>query len=528
MLLAGEGGNKVHSVNQMSIAVGRSVMKMSLDEVLRHRSVQRGEPVLLVGAEAGSRSVRWVHSSEVIDIAPLLRGGELLLTGGVVLSEVSPSRQRSYVRDLAARGVTALAVETASTGLGVPDALIDECAKHGFPLIRFDRPVPFVEITEGINGLIINDSVQRLRLADSISDALSAELTSGAGLQELTGALADLTGAAVVVRDRSGAVLSRAPERGAGDAGEVVTWRATVAVHGISTANLEVLAAPGADRLVLEAALGRAPQAFALALLRAQPPTPRMRATRALFQHLRDPSAAHDDLDVLLANSGLAGTDAFVAVVTGGDDPGVREALEQQLQRNGRMAVGHADEQEYLALVALDARRPERSRRDLIDDVRQLGVLGPEHPAVGIGPLVSGSGGIPHAVAEARRCLQLDLADGSTPRVVDAADWSLHRLVHQLDADEVLQRFIREQLGALLDEPSETRDRLLRTLEVFFDCGANKTQAAERLHVRRQTLYQRLDKLSASLGIDVTDPEKLGDLHVAVRLRNALTGRGRG
>jgi purine catabolism regulator len=131
-------------------------------------------------------------------------------------------------------------------------------------------------------------------------------------------------------------------------------------------------------------------------------------------------------------------------------------------------------------------------------------------------------------VAEARRCLQLDLADGETTRVVDAADWSLHRLVHQLDADEVLQRFIREQLGALLDEPSETRDRLLRTLEVFFDCGANKTQAAERLHVRRQTLYQRLDKLSASLGIDVTDPEKLGDLHVAVRLRNVLTGRGRG
>ena len=499
-------------------------MQMTLDEVLRHRSVQRGDPVLLVGAGSGSRSVRWVHSSEVIDIAPLLRGGELLLTGGVVLSGAGPARQRSYVRELAARGVAALAVETASTGTGVPDAVIDECAKQGFPLIRFDRPVPFVQITEDVNGLLINDSVHRLRLADSLSDVLSAQLTSGAGLQQLTGALAEITGAAVVVRDRSGAVLSRAPTSGEDEPDEPATRRATLTVHGISTAQLEVLAGPGVDPLVLEAALHRAPQAFALALLREQPPTPRMRATRALFHHLRDPAGAQADLDVLITNSGLRSADSFVAVVTGQVDAGVRESLEQALQRNGRQAVGQAGDHEYLALVALEPRHPERSRRGLIQDVRQLGGQGPETSVIGVGPLVTGSGGIRHAVVEARRCLQLDVARREPTGVIDAASWSLHRLVHQLDSDAVLHRFIREQLGAVLDEPGEVRDRLLRTLEVFFDCAANKTRAAERLHVRRQTLYQRLEKLSACLGADVTDPEKLGDLHVAVRLHNVLVG----
>lgn len=495
-------------------------MQMTLDGVLREPSVQRGKPVLLAGAGSGSRTVRWVHSSEVIDIAPLLRGGELLLTGGVVLSEVDPSRQRSYVRELAARGVTALAVETAS----VPDALIDECAIQGFPLIWFERAIPFVEITESINGLLINDSVHRLRLADSISDALSTRLTSGAGLQELTEALAEITGAVVVVRDRSGAVLARAPESSADEVVDGTTWRAALTVHGVSTAHVEVLAAPDAEPLLLEAALDRAPQAFSLALLRAGPPTPGMRAARALFQHLADPDFPDAELDVLLANSGLKSTDSFVAVVTAQVDPGAHGSLEQQLQHNGRKAVGHVDDREFTALVALEPHHPERSRRDLIDDLRQLEDWKGEHPVIGVGPLAAGSGELRHTTVEARRCLRLNLAGTGPSRVVDASAWSLHRLVHQLDADEVLLRFVREQLGGLLDEPRDTRDRLLRTLETYFDCAANKTQTAEILHVRRQTLYQRLEKLSACLGNDVTDPAKLGDLHVAVRLHNVLTG----
>ncbi|MHA6803793.1 PucR family transcriptional regulator [Salinifilum ghardaiensis] len=499
-------------------------MPTTLDEVLRHPSVLRGEPALLTGAAHGARAVRWVHSSEVVDIAPLLRGGELLLAGGVVLSGIDPSRQRSYVRELTARGVCALVVETASTGVGLPEALLDECRQQDFPLIQLTRTVPFVEIAESINGLLVNESVQRLRLADSLSDALSAQLTSGADLQQLTDTLAESTGAGVAVRDRAGQVLATAahpdPELGA----EVEQRRAPITVHGVTTAHLDVLSPPGADPAALEAALDRAPQAFGLALLRAQPPTPGARAARALFQHLLDPTARSADLDTLLAKAGLDGTDSFVAVVAAHAEPGVHGTLEQVLQRNGRKALTRIEEHELLALVALEPHHPERSRQCLVDDVRQLGDLAAERSTIGIGPLATGSGELPHAVAEARRCLRLDLAGPGGTGIIDAAAWSLHRLVHQLDADEALHRFVREQLGALLHEPLETRQRLLRTLQIFFDCAANKTRTAQRLHVRRQTLYQRLDKLSACLGRDVTDPEKLADLQVAVRLRNVLSG----
>lgn len=497
-------------------------MPMSLEEVLDHPSVLPGEPTVLVEPSWGSRPVRWIHSSEVIDIASLLRGGELLLTGGVVLSKLGAPHQRVYVRELAERGVAALAVETATSGVDLSEALIDECRKQDFPLIRLARAVPFVEITESINGVLINESVQRLRLADSLSDALSAQLTSGADLQQLTETLANSTGAEVTIRDRSGGVLAAGPQCGHDINQEAERHRAPITVHGVTSAHLEFLPSPGTERGMLEAALDRAPQSFGLALLRAQPPTPDAHAARVLFQRLRTPTDRSADLAALVTGSGLHSADTFVAVVASHAEPGFCGALEQVVQRSGRKALSHVDDHEFLALVTLDSYQPERSRLSLVEDVRHVAERSTEGSTVGVGPLVTGSDELPHTVAEARRCLRLPTANTSAIGVVDAAACSLDRLVHQLDADETLHRFVHEHLGGLLHEPHGARERLLRTLQTFFECAANKTRTAERLHVRRQTLYQRLAKLSECLGRDVTDPERIADLQIAVRLRSVL------
>src|SRR5688572_5357989 len=61
----------------------RSVMPILLSEVLKHPTLTAADPVIRAGAAAAAGTqLRWVHSSEVLDIAPLLSGGELLLTGG--------------------------------------------------------------------------------------------------------------------------------------------------------------------------------------------------------------------------------------------------------------------------------------------------------------------------------------------------------------------------------------------------------------------------------------------------------------
>lgn len=499
---------------------------MSLGEVLDHPSLVRAEPLLVTGRAHTSRVVRWVHSSEILDIAPLLRGGELLLTGGSMLAEASAQRQRAYIRELASKGVTAAAVETTTEDCGLPEALVQEAASRDFALIQLDRTAPFVEIAESINGLLVNDSVQRLRLADSLSDVLSAELTSGADVLRLAESLAVATDSSVTVRDRTGDVLAASPGSSAPITGAMAQLRqAPITVHGVTTAFLELHPGPDVDAPVLDATLDRAPQAFALALLRSRPPTPGARAARGLFQALEDIDRSGEDLAPLIEAAGLDADGTFVALAATHADPTFYGALEQATRNGGRHALGHVTDQGFLALVTLAPHHPEQSRRDLVDDVHQVVELGTERPTVGIGPLVSSYEDLGHTVAEARRCVDPDLADAAVNGVVDARQCSLHRLVHQLDSDATLEQFVGEQLGTLLRQPADVRYRLLHTLEVFFDCAANKTEAAQRLHLGRQSLYQRLDKLSRHLGREVTDPASLADLQVAVRLWRILEQR---
>ena len=91
-------------------------MPILLSEVLKHPTLTAADPVIRAGeAAAAGTQLRWVHSSEVLDIAPLLSGGELLLTGGDALVAASDARRVDYVRQLAGRGVGALAVESGQT-----------------------------------------------------------------------------------------------------------------------------------------------------------------------------------------------------------------------------------------------------------------------------------------------------------------------------------------------------------------------------------------------------------------------------
>src|SRR4051812_36481038 len=110
-------------------------MQLTLEAVLRHPSLARGEPRVVAGAAELQRRVRWIHSSEVLEIASLLRGGEFLLTGGAMLRAASVADQRRYVRELAARGVAGVGIETGRDLAEVPPSLLTEAEELGFPVV---------------------------------------------------------------------------------------------------------------------------------------------------------------------------------------------------------------------------------------------------------------------------------------------------------------------------------------------------------------------------------------------------------
>ena len=115
--------------------------------------VLRGAQVV-AGRRGLQAPVRWCHVAEVLDIARLLSGGELLLTTGLAL-DVAPARQAAYIADLHASGVAGLMLELNRPFHTVPQALVDAAEGAGLPLISLPFDTKFVQVTEAVHRLVL-------------------------------------------------------------------------------------------------------------------------------------------------------------------------------------------------------------------------------------------------------------------------------------------------------------------------------------------------------------------------------------
>jgi purine catabolism regulator len=132
---------------------------------------------LATGEENAKASVRWVHSTELLDPTPWLRGGELLLTTGLQLSGAKP--QREFVECLAEREIAGLGFGTGFVHKKVPAAVLNTARKLGFPLFEVPYELPFIAITERVFAQLLDERyelLQRNMAGDVLAEALTGRL----------------------------------------------------------------------------------------------------------------------------------------------------------------------------------------------------------------------------------------------------------------------------------------------------------------------------------------------------------------
>ena len=173
--------------------------------------IRRGSPRVVAGSSGLSARVRWVHVLELADAAHLLQGGELVLTTGVALP-AEPALLARYALDLAAAGVSALAVELGRRYVGaLPGVLVRAAADSGLTLIAFEREVPFVEITEAVHARIIDAQLEELRASERLHEVFTELSVAGASPDEIVRQAATLAGRPVILADLSHQVLACEP-----------------------------------------------------------------------------------------------------------------------------------------------------------------------------------------------------------------------------------------------------------------------------------------------------------------------------
>lgn len=521
-------------------------MPIRLRDVLNHSTLAAAEPVVRAAEGiAAETQLRWIHSSEVLDIAPLLGGGELLLTGGQALALASDKRRIGYIRELAERGVAAVAIETGTELPSIPSSMISAAESAGLPLIELRRTVPFVGVMEAINSLLVSESAGQLQQADQASHAMAVELAHGANLDRILGVLAAATGSEVVLTSTAGTTLASAgradsadgsnPAEEGGEARDrTKVIHVDVPVRGVPAARLALHVQGDADVNLARIAGSRSVDILALALLQRMPPGLKEMAGAALIRAV-DSETQNWRLQQLAPAAGIPAAAQLVAVVIRSPEiQQLRTAVEHLLVRGGHHRASYADNAELLVLAALRSGNLREDRNGIIAGLRSLPA--PEGTVSAVGPIVSGITAAHWSLTEARLTLELATdAEESRPgvgrggTVLDAEEFAVERLAVRSMDEAPRAEFITQQLGALLDHDAQRRSLLVETLRVWLDTGCNTAQAARELHVERQSMHQRLQRIFSLCGGDPRGTGKLAALHLATRLVGLprITGRGR-
>ncbi len=132
---------------------------------------------LVSGQESAQAHVRWVHSTELTDPTPWLKGGELLLTMGIQLD--GPKAQRELIERLADHEIVGLGFGTGFTHRKLPAALVTAARKRSFPLFEVPYELPFIAITERAFAQLVNERyemLQRNMVGDVLAEALTGHL----------------------------------------------------------------------------------------------------------------------------------------------------------------------------------------------------------------------------------------------------------------------------------------------------------------------------------------------------------------
>lgn len=445
-------------------------MSLTLREVLAFDALRDAAPELLAGEERLDRPVRWVHSSEIYEISPLLAGGELLLTTGLGLAGSDSGARRHYLREIAQRDVAGVALELGRSFVSVPFELVDEARRLALPLVALHQVVPFTRISESVNTAIVEHRSPALQLAAALERALPD------GPSAVLAAAAAHIGAALVLLGPDGALLAT---HGVPDD----TTARTIAARPAATAAVRSgRLAVGSGSVLAAAELDAATHRSAEALAAAPGPGPR--TARAALRRLLDAPGV-GTAAMALRNAGvplsradgrLVGVAAHTAplghlcasvdgvvlavlAVPAGDDP--IATAEAVLRRNpGGAVVGPAVELDAPAAALGQSLRTARA-------------------AVAVAP--------PEAVTSAR-ALTLELLLAAQPR-------------------PALDAMVAELIGPLVEHDRRHRGRLVHTLEVYLRHGCSPTRAAAVLHLGRQALYQRLERIEALLGHPVGTAE---------------------
>jgi len=124
------------------------------------------------------------------------------------------------------------------------------------------------------------------------------------------------------------------------------------------------------------------------------------------------------------------------------------------------------------------------------------------HCIIGIGRKSNNVFEVADIYNELKLAVKIDPLFEGGKHIVSLDEYNIGRLIRELD-EETCQKFVDEVMGDFQEEYE--KDDYFSTINTFFKCNLNSSEAAREMFLHRNTLIYRLGKIKKMTGYDITN-----------------------
>ncbi|WP_338656134.1 PucR family transcriptional regulator [Sporosarcina psychrophila] len=483
---------------------------------------------LLAGAEGQLNIIKWVHIVETMDAAKLLKGNELILTTGIHLKN-NDDDFHHFIHQLIASKSAGLCIELGSVIQEIPDCIQQLATDYQFPLIIFHQEVAFVEITQEIHSILINQQYGMVKNLENYAQQINKYTLTANNYEQILMHLYKHLGLQVIftfngqkpvfipniqqdkydkMQQQSspdyvekhvircevnifnqyyGEVCLFSPQRVVNEYDALILDRTVIALsHYLLRVLYSEEKKAVEDREVLEQWLNGLSNMEEL--------------THFLQDHHADITTSNWLVMILQIHKSKSNDLTYYKLFT-------RNVLEKL-----EFYPFIIEKQQQLIFILANIHAQETYKQRIeqaitqIHDNQQKYKYGDFKTSVAVGKYVTHFQALNTSFLTAKDTLHIRWKDPQLSYFYE--DLHLHHLILQLQKNPYIMDMMTEYIQPVIDYDRKHSSKLVETLKVYLHTNGQKKDTAERLFIVRQTLYHRLEKIEQLLGSDFMQTEK--------------------
>ncbi|WP_449354203.1 PucR family transcriptional regulator [Virgibacillus natechei] len=517
--------------------------------------------VVLAGAGGLNRKIKWTHILETKEFDTLINGNELILSTGLDLK--LDSSTETYAR-LIEKKTAGICIELGPYFSGLSSQIKQLADENNFPIIVFKKIVKFVDITQDLHTLIINQHHQMLnQLSELTQKFTELSLVPNGILKILQQLHNNFNQHVFFITDEAKSYyyppeakhLETLLQKYFKKINPMKIQQKIISLDDYSFALTPVVGLgqvwgylslhiddKQTDELFFSV-LDRAALSIAQILLRNRTIEERkLNMEDKLVQNLlqgRDYEA--EELQAFLPSISENLYYRIFIIQTNVPPLNMEEDWEEiKVQRSmlirtlfkqsGCFPVVSVKKNEIAIMCSFTAEDKKIKETkwlstiiDKIFNVDEENIIDGSSTSIGVSKVYQNISRAPIGYIEAKEVLQLQNANLSQCFYYE--NIGIYQLLFKIQEEGHLETYINEHIGELISHDHKTDAEFLKTLEVYFECNGSKKEAADRLFIVRQTLYHRLDKIEQILGKDFMEPMNRISIETAIKGYHLMRSR---